>query len=226
MSDELAALDQAFEALVKMEADMEAFLKDGNEADICLKDGSPYTIRDAVVGLRTLISRLAGALVARSTKSQVEGIVEKALTEKIPEVTQAAPPEGSLIVSGDDMDKATVLVLHKATRELLSQLVRLAAAKLAGGTDDVLALVEKYGTPRRDDYYGKPRAYAGYPYVGSCVVQRAGALGLRKAAGGPEEDKSGLEDLGSYLLRAAQTKRNAVVRLVGENDPRATKVEE
>jgi hypothetical protein len=227
MSETLKRLDAAFEKVANLEGDLEAFLADGNEADLVMKSGGEATIRDGILALRNLVVRLAGALTEKSVKTEAEKVIQKAIEEKLPAAAQLQLPQGAIVCHGDRPEELSVLVLRKANSDLLTKLVRGAGKSLAGGSDDALAVVEKVAPAKHLDHWdSRPYAYEGFPEIGTVIVKSVDEAGLLTKAAQPTEPEGELAGLGSYLLRAAQTKRNAMVRLVGEGDPRATKAEE
>lgn len=218
MSEALKKLDAAFEVLVGIESDMEAFLQ-SEDAGLTMKADGKATVRDGITALRTLVSRLAGALAEKSVRSQAEEAIEKAITERIPEAAALQLPAGSVVVHGDRPEELTIVALRKASTELLTQLVKGVGKALAGGSDDVLAIVEKVSHGKTSDHWSS-RVYAweGYPEIGSVIVKAVDDKGLlTKEATGPTEPEDSLAPLGRYLV-AASRKKNVRVKLVDEGD--------
>jgi hypothetical protein len=137
------------------------------------------------------------------------------------QTAQSEIPEGSLVVrptsAGGDMDNATVLVLEGVSKELLTKLVKAAAQYLAGGTQDVLDVINKTtaNTGQFGPGYGYGTKIKGFPKAGLAVVSKVDKNKVQKSAGGPETPEAPLAGLVKYLSMAALTRGGARVNLIG-----------
>jgi hypothetical protein len=197
---------------------------EAENGDVLLCAETNVTLSDCIKAYQVLLAGLAEVVVERTAHAPK---LEEAMTAAIKVATEQAVaqseiPEGALVVrpvsSGGDMNDATVLVLENVSKELLTKLVKVAAQYLAGGTDDVLDVINK--TTANAGQFGSGHSYGtkvkGFPKIGLAVVTRVGKNKVQKAAGGPVTPEAPLAGLIRYLSMAALTRGGSgPVNLVG-----------
>jgi hypothetical protein len=209
MATDLAKLQKSFERVQALQPVIDQMIVENDDVLVC-KDTN-IRIRDVVRAYDELCTGLAKVVVERTANAPK---LEEAMTAAVKVATEQATaqreiPEGALVVRPTspkgDMNDATVLVLEGVSKELLTKLVKAAAQYLAGGTDDVLDVINKTtaNTGQFGPGYSHGTKIKGYPKAGLAVVTKVGKGKVQKAAGGPETPEAPLAGLIRYLSMAA-----------------------
>ena len=219
---DLKKLERDFARVADVQPAVEKMLEDAGDHVLC--KGSNITLGDLVKTYEALMTDMAEVLMEKASKGPA---LEEALTEAVVQMTKQATaqseiPEGSLVVRPTspkgDMDNATVLVLEGVSKELLAKLVKAAAQYLAGGTQNVLNIINKTtaNTGQFGPGYGYGTQIKGFPKAGLAVVSKIDKNKFQKSAGGPETPEAPLAGLIKYLSMSALTRGGSgPVNLVG-----------
>jgi len=222
MATSLKELQKSFDRVQALQPVIDEMVAANGDDVLC--KGTNVRVRDVVRAYEELCTGLAETIIERTARAPA---LEEALTKAVVQMTKQATaqseiPEGSLVVRptspNGDMNDATVLVLEGVSKELLAKLVKAAAQYLAGGTDDVLDVVNKTtaNTGQFGPGYGYGTKIKGFPKVGLAVVSKVDKNKVQKAAGGPETSEAPLAGLIKYLSMAALTRGGARVNLTGK----------